>query len=239
MQGLQMNYSFKAVFFDLDGTLRIMTPSPPAAFIHYARTLNIEINSISERRVKLWAHQYWGQESLVQHDMERLGHDEFWINYSKSLLEQVNATQDIYESARMVSEWFWNEYNPRVELARGSKMTLANLKVKGYQLGLISNRSAPLDAEISALGLESFFDFALAAGEINCWKPNPDIFSYAINHFQGLQAHECVYVGDNYYADGYGAESAGMYPVIYDPDDLYTASTFHRIQKIDDLLTWL
>ena len=54
--------NFKAVFFDLDGTIRIPTPSPTDAFVQFARSLNIKISSTAEKRVKLWAHHYWGQE---------------------------------------------------------------------------------------------------------------------------------------------------------------------------------
>ncbi|MCP5095639.1 MAG: HAD family hydrolase [Chloroflexi bacterium] len=234
-----MSDSYKAVFFDLDGTLRIATPSPPAAFIHYARTLDIQINSVTERHVKLWAHEYWGQESLVQHDLSRFDHDEFWFNYSRLLLEKVHVTQNIGNRAKLVSEWFWNEYDPQIEVAAGSIITLANLKKKGYLLGLISNRSAPFDDEVALLGFEGLFDFTLAAGEISCWKPNPGIFTHAIKAFDNLQPQECIYVGDNYFADGMGAKAAGMVPVIFDPENLYTTSIFRRIQKMDDLLNWL
>ncbi|MFQ5421457.1 MAG: hypothetical protein ACE5EY_13975, partial [Anaerolineae bacterium] len=75
-----MTTKYKAVFFDLDGTIRIATPSPTDAFVLFARSLDIEISSSAERRVMLWAHHYWGQDQRVKQDMERFDIDDFWIN---------------------------------------------------------------------------------------------------------------------------------------------------------------
>lgn len=234
-----MATQYKAVFFDLDGTLRITTPSPTDAFLLYARSLNIKITPMAEKRVKLWAHHYWGQDQRIKQDMERFGLDGFWINYSRRLLEKVNVMEDIEQRARMVREWFGNGYNPHVALAEFGYETLQQLKNMGYQLGLISNRATPLDETVTELGLNGLFDITLAAGEVGCWKPNPAIFFHALKHFEDLKPHQCIYVGDNYYADGHGAEAAGMLPVIFDPDNLYKNSSFLSIQRVDEILYWL
>jgi putative hydrolase of the HAD superfamily len=83
------------------------------------------------------------------------------------------------------------------------------------------------------------FDLALAAGDIGYWKPDPQIFWHALSHFRHLRAEECMYVGDNYFADGRGAEAAGLVPVLYDPEDLYEQSPYQRIRHMRELLTIL
>ncbi|MCP4356564.1 MAG: HAD family hydrolase [Chloroflexi bacterium] len=230
-----MTMRYKAVFFDLDGTLRIPTPGPTAAFIHFARSLDIDISPTAEKRVKLWAHHYWGQNELVKQDMEQFGRDSFWVNYSKLLLEAVDVSSDLMQRARLVREWFETGYTPQVELASGAIDLLTGLKQAGIILGLVSNRTDPLQEAVAELGLEEFFDMTLAAGEIGCWKPNPAIFHHALSQFTGLRPECCLYIGDNYYADGLGAERAGMMPVLFDPDDLYSQSTFKRINCMSDL----
>lgn len=234
-----MTNKYKAVFFDLDGTIRIPTPSPTDAFVQFARSLDISITPLAEKRVKLWAHHYWGQDERVKQDMERLGLDGFWINYSRQLLEKVNATEEVACRAKLVREWFGNEYAPHVSLAETCYDTLLELKNRGYALGLISNRSDPLDDAVIELGLGGIFDMTLAAGEIGYWKPNPLIFSHALTHFQNLPPHQCLYIGDNYYADGDGAAAAGMIPIIFDPDNLYETYSYLRIARHDELLQWL
>lgn len=230
-----MTNHIKAIFFDLDGTLRIPTPGPTTAFIHFARTLDIEISPLTERHVKVWAHQYWGQAQLVKQDMERFDANSFWINYSRLLLERVNVTHDLMQRAQMVQEWFDRDYQPQVELAPGSYELLSELREMGFILGVISNRTHTFENELKTLGLNSFFDVMLAAGEVGYWKPHPQIFWQALTKFSGLRAGECLYVGDNYYADATGAEAAGMIPVLYDPEDLYEKSSFQRIQHMGEL----
>lgn len=226
----------KAIFFDLDGTLRLTNPSPTDAFIYLAQSFNVTIDPATARRVKIWAHQYWGQNELVKQDMDRFDTDTFWINYSKLLLETVEATQDLPKRANLIREWFGNEYQPEVTLAQGSRETLSHLKAMGYILGLISNRSTPLQEAVQELELEGMFDLMLAAGEIGCWKPHPGIFEYALTKFPDLRANECIYVGDNYFADGLGAEGAGLVPIIFDPEDLYEKSSFQRIRTMTEIM---
>jgi putative hydrolase of the HAD superfamily len=231
-----MTHLYKAIFFDLDGTLRIPTPSPTDAFILFARSLNVQIDPISERHVKLWAHQYWGQHQLVQNDMERFDTDGFWINYSRLLLENVKAKHNINQQAKLVREWFDDGYDPAVTIAPGSIKILSWLKEQGYKLGVISNRSQPFHDVLAQLQISEFFDYTLAAGEIGIWKPNPLIFSHSIAQFENLLPEECVYIGDNYFADALGAKEAGLFPVLFDPDDIYEQPGLKRIQHMEDLL---
>jgi len=234
-----MTNAIKAVFFDLDGTLRIPTPGPTAAFVQFARSLDIEISPMVEKRVKIWAHHYWGQEKMVKEDMKRFDTDGFWINYSKRLLETVNATNDLMRRARVIREWFDQKYQPEIKLEIDCLPTLAHLKESGFLLGVISNRPSPLDDELELLGLAGIFDIFLAAGEIGFWKPSPEIFQYVLNQFAELEAEDCYYVGDNFYADYLGAQGAGLNPILYDPEDLYDNSTYRRIRKLGELCTLL
>jgi len=230
-----MTDQIKAVFFDFDGTLRIPTPGPTDAFVEYARSLNIDISPAVEKRVKLWAHRYWGQEHLVKKDIKRFDTDDFWINYSKLLLQKVDVSIDLMKRARLIREWFDQEYKPEVNLVGGCQQTLTKLREMGFVLGVISNRPDPLHEELTVLGLDGYFDINLTAGEVGFWKPNPKIFHYAIDQFVDLQAAECIYVGDNYHADYLGAKAAGLTPILYDPENLYDHSNHQRIRQMSEL----
>lgn len=227
-----MTTHYKAVFFDLDGTLRIPSPSPTEAFIQFARSQQIYIDEPTARRVKIWAHRYWGQDAFLVEEMKRLGEDGFWINYSRQLLEKVEAKDNLHERAQHVREWFGSEYVPTVQLASGAVELLTQLKRGGYILGVISNRSQPFSEVLEQLEIADWFDITLAAGEIGQWKPNAAIFNHARSHFVDLAAAECVYVGDNYFADGIGASKAGMTPIIFDPEGLYGDVSFPCIGEL-------
>jgi len=227
-----MTIRYKAIFFDLDGTLRIPSPSPTEAFIQFARSQQIQIDDVSARRVKIWAHRYWGQDALLVEEMNRLGEDGFWVNYSRQLLENVQVRDNLKERAQLVREWFGTEYVPTVQLATGAVELLTQLKEAGYILGVISNRSQPFHDVLEQLEIADAFDITVAAGEIGCWKPNIAIFNHALSQFADLSAAECIYIGDNYFADGIGAKKAGMTPVIFDPEGLYGEMSFPCIAEL-------
>jgi putative hydrolase of the HAD superfamily len=230
-----MTTHYKAVFFDLDGTLRIPSPSPTEAFIQFARSQQIHIDEGSARRVKIWAHRYWGQDAFLIDEMARLGEDKFWVNYSRKLLETARVTEQLHERAQQVKDWFGAEYVPTIHLATGAVQLLTHLKDAGYILGVISNRSRPFHDVLERLGIADCFDFTLAAGEIGIWKPNTAIFDHARSHFTMLAATDCLYIGDNYFADGIGASRAGMTPVIFDPDGLYGEMAYACIRELGEI----
>ncbi|MEZ4591223.1 MAG: HAD family hydrolase [Chloroflexota bacterium] len=230
-----MTQQYKAIFFDLDGTLRIPSPDPTDAFIQFARAQHIDIDEPAARHVKIWAHRYWGQDKLVLDEMNRLGEEGFWLNYSRLLLENVGATNNVETQARQVREYFGSGYAPDVTLATGATDLFAALKAAGYHLGVVSNRSQPFHTVLEQLEIADWFDMTLAAGEIGCWKPNTGIFHHARSFFANLPAEACVYVGDNYFADGLGARRAGMLPIIYDPDGLYGGAEMACVGRLAEV----
>lgn len=229
------SFPIKAFFFDLDGTLRLPTPSPSEAFIQIARSLDIQINGQTAKRIKLWAYEFWGQDQIIKGEMERLGPDEFWVYYSGLLLQIVDPAEYDLERAKYISNWFQTSYQPEVHLAPFGYETLSALKQAGFYLGLISNRMAPLHDAVQELGLDEIFDLTLAAGEVGFWKPNPNIFRHALSFFPLLDPDMCVYIGDNYFADAVGASAAGITPILFDPESIYDSIDCHKIHSFQEL----
>jgi len=85
---------------------------------------------------------------------------------------------------------------------------------------VVSNRTRPYIELVDSLGLTAYFDFILSAGEVNSWKPDPEIFHHAVER-AGIRPEAAIYVGDNYFADIVGARGAGLVPVLYDPEDVF------------------
>jgi putative hydrolase of the HAD superfamily len=59
--------------------------------------------------------------------------------------------------------------------------------------------------------LESFFDTIIISGDVGVKKPNPAIFSFALEQ-TGLSKNEVIYVGDTN-EDVDGAMAAGIRPI--------------------------
>lgn len=92
--------------------------------------------------------------------------------------------------------------------------TLQKLRVKGYNLGIISNAGHDDDVQQLAreFGITEYFDFILTSAACSYRKPHPRIFELALSNWY-CPPNEAVMVGDNLDADIRGAQEVGIYGV--------------------------
>lgn len=213
----------KAVFFDLDGTLRHNLPSGGEVFADYAVELGLRLSDEDRLRAARWEHFYWANSPDLKADQERYAgqNGAFWNRYGQRQLEALGApTRRAVELAPKVTEYMLHSYKPQSVVPHDALRVLAVLREGGTKLAVISNRGKPYQEEMEALGLAPFLAFSLAGGEINAFKPEPEIFLHACERLQVSPA-EAAYVGDNYFADVVGARAAGLTPVLYDPRGVF------------------
>ncbi|MBR5340412.1 MAG: HAD family hydrolase [Erysipelotrichaceae bacterium] len=87
--------------------------------------------------------------------------------------------------------------------------TLEYLKKK-YKLGVITNGyTSTQHNKINNVGIAQYFDMILTSQEVGVLKPDPLIFRCAAERLN-LNVDECVYVGDVFSNDVFGALRAGM-----------------------------
>ncbi|NWF65009.1 MAG: HAD family hydrolase [Chloroflexi bacterium] len=231
------NHPIKAVLFDLDGTLRHHLPKGSEVFVGYLRSLNIPISHEDETRAERWEHFYFAHSLEIQQDREAFKDNSkaFWVNYSKRRLVALGLERE--QAARLapeVSEYMGANYKPEAYVPKEAPLMLAMLKQAGYTLGVLSNRDEPYHEELKNLRLDPFFDFSLAAGEVQSFKPEPRIFQRGLE-LAGSAAHETIYVGDNYFADIVGSHRAGLAPVLFDPNRLFPDAGCDVIRSFDEL----
>jgi HAD superfamily hydrolase (TIGR01549 family) len=94
--------------------------------------------------------------------------------------------------------------------------TLNHLESKGHKMGVISNMDLRLGPILQQAGLMHHFDFALSSYEARCAKPDPRIFSFALEKYSltPIQPSHCCHVGDTYKTDYIGAVQAGWKAVL-------------------------
>jgi len=228
---------YKAVLFDLDGTLKINIPGGMEVFLEYARRLGIRVDDAAAKAGARWNHWYWAQSPALLEDLALGDELALWVRYSHRLLEAVGEAETDDAHARTITEAF-ADYAPQAQLNDGAYETLAGLKAAGYTLGLVSNRPHPLDQAVTDLGLEGMFAFTLAAGEIGVWKPEPGIFQEAMER-GNCTPESSIYVGDNYYADVVSSRAAGLTPVLLDPKNIFPDVDCKVIRQLTELLDWL
>lgn len=97
----------------------------------------------------------------------------------------------------------------------GVKQFLNKAKKK-VKTGLISNAYDGLEQRerISRAGIYDYFDVIVIAGETGIYKPDPAIFSYALNRLN-VAPEKALYIGDSVTYDILGAKSAGMRTVLF------------------------
>jgi len=233
-----MTNHIKAIFFDLDGTLRHSVPEGGEASSAYVETLGLHFNHEDRLRAMRWEYLYWASSADLRDDL--LAHstdtENFWIEYSRRRLIALGASPaQALELAPKVSKHMGAEYKPQSIVPDDVQRTLPILKQAGYIMAVISNRDEPFQAVLDSHNLSQFFTYALSGGEVKTYKPEPGIFAHALRHMQ-VTAHETVYVGDNYYADVVGARRAGLQPVLYDPKFIFPDADCTTIRSFDELI---
>ena len=228
----------KAIFFDLDGTLRHSVPEGGEVFSAYVAALGLRVNHEDLLRAARWEHLYWASSADLRDDL--LAHsadtEKFWVEYSRRRLIALGASQKLaVELAPRVFKHMGEEYKPESIVPADVRRTLPLLKQVGYSMAVVSNRDKPFQTLLDSHNLSEFFTYALAAGEVDSYKPEPGVFEHALKHMN-VTAQETVYVGDNYYADIVGAHRAGLQAVLYDPHFIFPDANCITIRSFDELL---
>jgi len=92
---------------------------------------------------------------------------------------------------------------------------LAELRGKGYSLGVISNLRRDMDHLSQRLGLAEYLDFSINSEQAGAEKPHPGIFLTALER-SSVSPEEALHVGDQYRSDVLGARAVGMHTVLID-----------------------
>jgi putative hydrolase of the HAD superfamily len=227
----------KTILFDLDGTLRLNQPSGWELVVAHALTLGLAIEPEDRRRGTRWEHSYWAGSPDLFADLEHHKDNtpEFWLNYSRRQLTALGAPPPrADELAPRLSKYMQENYRPQSVAAPACEPALRQLQQAGFRLGVVSNRDRPFADELEKIGLSAYFEFSLAGGEVQVFKPDPGIFEAALRRVDSA-AHEAVYVGDNYYADVVGARRAGLHPLLYDPEGIYPEADCAVMRSYDQL----
>ncbi|GAB4497001.1 MAG: hypothetical protein OHK0052_07830 [Anaerolineales bacterium] len=225
------------LLFDLDGTLRYNQPSSNDFFFEHAVRMGAPDSPQARRNAARWAHAYWAQSAELEADFERFDDltPEFWVHYTYRKLIMFGCPEDCAQSiAAPLRAYIDANYTPIDVVEPNAIRLLAHLRRHGYQLGLLTNRSQPVNAYLHEKGLDTAFDATLAAGEIGYWKPHPEIFLRLLEKMK-TPPQRALYIGDNYYADVIGAQRAMLQPVLLDPENLFEDANCLRIKTITDL----
>jgi putative hydrolase of the HAD superfamily len=117
---------------------------------------------------------------------------------------------------------------------------LAELRVRGYKLGVITNgEDWSQMRKLRVTGLLPLADLIVISGNEQIKKPDPLIFTRAAERL-AVRPEECAFVGDHARNDIYGAGAVGMKTIWYPGNQRWPAELAvapdHIIQSLSDLL---
>jgi FMN phosphatase YigB (HAD superfamily) len=199
--------SLQYIFFDLDGTLLPMDQNRfiKAYFSHLAAKLapkGIDEKALVET---IWG----GTKAMVANDGSRTNEEVFWDHFVAAFGPEIRKDQATFD------DFYRNEF----QLAQSAcgfdpraAQTVAELKARGFTLGLATNPIFPAIATESRIrwaGLNKD-DFILRTTYENSrhCKPNPHYYRDILN-FLGAEPAQCLMVGNDATEDMV-AEKLGM-----------------------------
>ena len=228
----------QVVFFDVGQTLIHDDPPVPEVFTRVARRRGHDITVRDVEPCMADVMAYYQSEYMRDGDFWCI-HEravQIWLDMYTMMADYCEIHEDVPGLAQEVYDEYllpqnWSTY-PDVNAC------LHGLKRRGFRLGVVSNWDASLESLFRKLGLLPYFDDIVASAAVGCRKPTAAIFEIALERM-GVKASETVHVGDLPEADGEGASSAGIRPIIIDRLGRYEDTRFETIPSLTDLVSML
>lgn len=168
-------------------------------------------------------------------------HEGFWHDYNLAYVRSIGVPEDEVDDAahlldrtRGAAIWRW----PIPESLTG----LRALEAAGVPMGVVSNASGQIESVLARSGVCQVGDgpgismrVIIDSHVVGVAKPDPKIFGFAFDHFDGIEPSQIAYVGDSVTMDIGGARAAGMHPILIDPYGDHPDADFETIRTLHDL----
>lgn len=209
---------FKAVLFDLDGTL-----------LNRDQSVELFINKQYERLYKLLSHI--PKEQYISRFIELDNHGYVWKDkVYQQLIDEFKISSITWEE--LLQDYIEEFKHHCVAFPHIHEM-LEELKENKIALGMITNGYGQFQvANMKALDIEKYFDVILVSEWEGIKKPNPQIFRNALKKLN-VEPSESVFIGDHPENDVKAAQNVGM-KGIWKKDNQWTCVEADEI--IDDYL---
>ena len=112
-----------------------------------------------------------------------------------SVYEGLGLPKEHWQRADELWTHHYDQQSARLIEAAGE--TVAEIKKKGYQLGVVSSgNESRINREVKELGLAGFFEVIICHEQINYRKPHPEGIEIALR-LLGVSPGQTAYVGDS------------------------------------------
>lgn len=218
MVAKKQDMKYKAIIFDLDGTLTDTLYDLMLSTNHALRQMGWPERTLDEVRQFVGNGVRRLMEQAVPSDTEEEEFEECFAIFQEHYVEHCQDHTALYE---------------------GIAPLLGELKSRGYKLAIVSNKLQPGVDELYQAFFRDTIQVAIGERPDVRRKPFPDMVELAMKEL-GVQPGECIYVGDSE-VDMATARNAGL-PCISvlwgfrDKDYLREIGAFHMVQTPAEIL---
>lgn len=208
--------SIAVITFDAGGTLLRPHPSVGAVYREVALRHGRDYPAkILDRRFRGAFHSVSRDDSVP--DPEARERD-FWRRVVLETIDDpIIERMDDFD-AFFAELWESFAHAHRWREIEGASTMLRELKQRGYRIGIISNWDRRLHTVLEETGLRELFEMVMISTEAGSEKPDADIFRLAEKSF-GVQAGQCLHIGDSRKHDIAGALAAGWHSLLIRHDE--------------------
>ncbi len=198
---------YKAVFFDLGGTLRIALLEEP--WMRHARRKMAEIAGSPvpyEEFYQMIEERYEPYRKWALGENKESNDEELWCKWLLPDYDQARIRQVCHELS-----FQYRQCKGRRVVVDGGVEVIKGLHERGYKLGIISNLIGENEVPdwLEEDGLDRYFDTVILSSVCGMRKPCFEIYQLAAREM-GVELSECVSVADNIKRDIPGAKKAGV-----------------------------
>jgi HAD superfamily hydrolase (TIGR01509 family) len=206
---------FKAVAWDIDGTLVDSEGLHHRALIETCRRYGADLSGLPDRA-------FQGVHML-----------DVWSRLRPLLPGSLDRSEWLAAIER-----FYIERAGELVATPQAQETMRALHARGLAQGCVSNSARRVvDANIAALGIGDLIAFSISLDDVAAGKPDPEPYRRAAQLF-GLGGHEVIAVEDSA-AGAASAKAAGLYVARYAPDGERDGAGDCWLGKLPDMLDLL
>lgn len=220
--------NIKTIFFDLGDTLGEITRSVLEIWLDAAAENGVVLKPDALLESMKAADQTYNPK--VYEYKGRM--PEFWGQYDAYVLSRLGIDDRNGNLCRAIGRAF-AEVMSRVFPETHS--VLAELKRRGFSLGIISNNTDEIFDRMKSLDLVKYFDTITYSQEAGAEKPDPAPFRLALQR-ANRAPWECLHVGDSYEMDVVGARGVGIEPILIDRRMKYSGADCVTVRDLNGIL---
>ena len=227
--------SFKAVFFDVGGTLISVYPSVGGVYAKHARDFGFS-GTVDElnKGFRLQWKKMGGIESLGDKS-GRQEEKKFWKNLVYEVFHPLGGLDRFDEYFALIFEVFVDGSNWKIHEDVIESKIFQKLKERDVILGVISNWDSRLISTLENLNLADNFQFILPSAVVGSAKPDKKIFEEALR-LSGVKPHEACHIGDEVKTDIEGARNIGIHAILLDRDNRFGDSIKPKVRSFMELV---